>query len=108
MAHQELAVAELANVTSWLLPVSVDAATGEHTLLRHAVLTVAIATELAEVHLRVFLKDGVSAADTGTRSDLFAIWTVQEEDWVLIIDLKLVCSNAHHAVLPFEAFNSCC
>ena len=76
MADQELAVAQLANVTAWLLPVRVDAASGEHSLLLHAVLTVTVATELAEVHLRVFLKDSVATADTGTCSDLFAVRSV--------------------------------
>mmetsp|Transcript_22209 Transcript_22209/g.29719 ORF Transcript_22209/g.29719 Transcript_22209/m.29719 type:complete len:228 (-) Transcript_22209:31-714(-) len=103
LSHDELAIAQLADLAPWLHTFSIDAPSREHALLVKAILAAALTAKLAEVHLRLLLEDEVVAANAGVSFGLLAVGPVEEEDRVLITRIKLVLADAHLVLTPLEA-----
>lgn len=103
LTYDELTIAELADLALWFHAISINTASWVHSFLVEAIITAALATELAEVHLRILFENKVIATHTGLSLSLFAVGAAEEIDRVLIAELKLILGDAHLVLCAMEA-----
>ena len=95
LSDNEFAVTQLADLSFEFHTVRIDASSREHSLFIETVLAVTDTTELAEVHLGLFLKDEIVTTLAGSKLGLLSVWLVQEKDRVFLTDRDLVLADSH-------------